>query len=48
MSTVYELDRKHVFHSWSAQAEITSVAASHLAYDLIALLALSRSGGNRG
>jgi taurine--2-oxoglutarate transaminase len=23
MSTAYELDRKHVFHSWSAQAEIT-------------------------
>ena len=22
MSTAYELDRKHVFHSWSAQAEI--------------------------
>jgi taurine--2-oxoglutarate transaminase len=23
MSTAYELDRKHVFHSWSAQAEIS-------------------------
>ncbi|MFC7495472.1 MULTISPECIES: aspartate aminotransferase family protein [unclassified Nocardioides] len=23
MSTAYELDRRHVFHSWSAQAEIT-------------------------
>ncbi|MDF1604402.1 aspartate aminotransferase family protein [Nocardioides sp. YIM 152315] len=23
MSTAYDLDRKHVFHSWSAQAEIT-------------------------
>ena len=23
MSTAFELDRKHVFHSWSAQAEIT-------------------------
>ncbi len=29
-------------------AEITSVAASHIAYDLIGLLALSRSGGTRG
>jgi taurine--2-oxoglutarate transaminase len=28
MSTAYELDRKHVFHSWSAQAEITPLVIS--------------------
>src|SRR6478736_5550337 len=28
MSTAYELDRKHVFHSWSAQAEITPMVIS--------------------
>lgn len=28
MSTAYELDRKHVFHSWSAQAEITPMVVT--------------------
>ena len=28
MSTAYDLDRKHVFHSWSAQAEITPMVIS--------------------
>src|SRR3954462_8500140 len=28
MSTAYELDRKHVFHSWSAQDEITPMVIS--------------------
>ena len=28
MSTAFELDRKHVFHSWSAQAEITPMVIS--------------------
>ena len=28
MTTTYELDRRHVFHSWSAQAEITPMVIS--------------------
>jgi taurine---2-oxoglutarate transaminase len=28
MTTAYDLDRKHVFHSWSAQAEITPMVIS--------------------
>lgn len=28
MSTTFELDRKHVFHSWSAQAEITPMVVT--------------------
>ena len=28
MSTAYDLDRKHVFHSWSAQSEITPMVIS--------------------
>ena len=28
MSTAYDLDRKHVFHSWSAQAEISPMVIS--------------------